>query len=257
MAADARTEAAQPVGGPLAGQVGGPVGGPLDPSAPRAKPASASGFLEVEETPVALPLALAAGGALIGALLWAGIAYATGMEIGYVAWILGGLVGGGCVLGGGRGPALAAVAAVLAFGGMVGGRVYGTSLLVDEQIESVGAMFNRQSFEQMKVMAAEVASDDFMASPAGEAALGEYGEDYDDEDMAEFRAAQQQMLAMFDDPNFTFERWRDEMVTGLREQVSLWDILGETIGLIDILFVLLGLSTAYGMVARASAKAVV
>ena len=43
-------------------------------------------------------------GAVIGAVIWAVISGATGVEVGYVAWAIGGLVGGGAALCGGRGP---------------------------------------------------------------------------------------------------------------------------------------------------------
>lgn len=68
---------------------------------------------------------------MLGALLWAGIAYANGYEVGYVAWAIGGLVGGGMVLGGGRGVAHAGIAAALALVDILGGKVYGTHLLVE------------------------------------------------------------------------------------------------------------------------------
>ncbi|MCA8952389.1 MAG: hypothetical protein KDE27_22960, partial [Planctomycetes bacterium] len=221
-----------------------------EPSEPRAPRATANPFLEVRDAPVALPLALAATGAVVGALLWAGIVYATGMEIGYVAWALGGLVGGGCMLGGGRGPLLAAAAALLAFVGIAGGRIYGTSLLVEHQIDAVVSVFTPGGFAAMKRAALTEADDERPAAPFVETAV----EDYDEAtaaEVAELAEAERQFRERLRDPSFTFEVWRDQQVAAIRSQVSLWDVLKSTFGLIDVLFVLLGLSTAYGIVARA------
>ncbi len=43
------------------------------------------------------------GGGVLGALIWAGVAYAFQLEIGWIAWAIGGLVGFGVTLGN-RGP---------------------------------------------------------------------------------------------------------------------------------------------------------
>ena len=53
-------------------------------------------------------------GALVGACIWAAVSWATHLEIGWVAWGIGCLVGAGAVAMGGRGKQAAAVCALLA-----------------------------------------------------------------------------------------------------------------------------------------------
>ena len=200
----------------------------------------------LEQTAIALPLALAAGGALIGALLWAGIAYATGYEIGYVAWAIGGLAGGGMVLGGGRGVAHAALAAGLALGGIAFGKYFGTSLVVDHQLAQIDAMFEPRAFEQMREMAAQMA-----ATPAGEL-LVDTG--YDASDFEQMTPQEMHMFERLRDPSYTFEQWRDETREQLRAAVNPWDLIAEEFDFIDAIFILLGLSTAFGVVQRAAVR---
>lgn len=228
--------------------------------------------------PVALPVAAAAGGAALGALLWAGIAYATGFEIGYVAWALGGLAGGGAVLAGGRGVVCAAAAALLALVGIGFGKFLGFRMLVGHQIEQVAANFDRRAFDELRnrSQAANAAEAAEPAVPAGEmraladedAGEGDAaGAEASDESSApvevspeqrrqfeEFLADQAQMQSRLRDPGYTFVQWHDDQVAAMRKQVDTWGLVRESLGPIDLLFVLLGLTTAYGMVMRASSR---
>lgn len=69
---------------------------------------------------VGLGLVGAMVGAVIGAAVWAGIAQASGMELGIIAWAVGGLAGLGALLGGGAPAApLQTLAAIWAVAGLV------------------------------------------------------------------------------------------------------------------------------------------
>ena len=206
------------------------------------------------DAPVALPVALAAGGALIGAALWAGIAYATGFEIGYVAWAIGGLVGGGMVLGGGRGVAHAGIAAALALVGIFAGKYYGTSMLIEHQLKQLDAMFDRSAFEQMREMAM-----DAPAMPGGELAV-EYVDDTEPgdataEELQQLAEAEYRAMELLRDPNYTFEHWRDDRRREMRSMIKPMDLMLEGFGFLDVVFILLGLTTAFSVVQRASARA--
>jgi len=63
-------------------------------------------------------------GAMVGAAIWAGIAYAIKLEIGYVAWAVGGLAGGGMYLGYRNQSTLAGlIASFMAVLGIVVGKI--------------------------------------------------------------------------------------------------------------------------------------
>lgn len=282
-------------------------GGSMDQPAVRAAhspalsgPPDRDGALAAPEAiPVALPLALGAAGAVLGALVWAGIAALAGVEIGYVAWGVGALVGGGAVLGGARGMPHCVCAAALALAGILGGKLYGAHLLIEQQFANVEAMFDRANFDRLRAMAAHEA-----AAPGGETFAGEShdegeapeehagegdeadgGADEADEadetdgtaatdevetvvlspeEQAEFekviaaaRADRERAMARFCDPAYTFEQWRADQIRELRSHVSVTSFVGENFGLIDVLFVVLGLATACGLVNRAGRTSLV
>lgn len=260
--------------------------------APRELPAPAVAWTAPEATPVALPLALGAGGAVLGALVWAGIAALAGVEIGYVAWGVGALVGGGALLGGARGTMHCVCAAALALAGILGGKLYGAHLLVEQQLASVGAMFDRTSFDRLRAVAAREA-----AAPAGETFAADFvgtadepedvagggggsgdADEAGDADAAEAaetvvlsaaeqaelakvlaaaRADRERTMARLREPDYTFEQWRADQLRELRRHVSVTSFVAENFGAIDVLFLALGLATACGLVNRAGRPALV
>jgi hypothetical protein len=64
-------------------------------------------------------------GALLGAIIWAAVAYFTGFEVGYIAWGLGGLAGLGMALGheDSDGTVAGIIAACMSLGGIVAAKV--------------------------------------------------------------------------------------------------------------------------------------
>ncbi|UCG89211.1 MAG: hypothetical protein JSW71_12000 [Gemmatimonadota bacterium] len=81
------------------------------------------------------------GGAVagtIGALIWAGIAYFTGYELGWIAWAVGGMVGFGVLVGSARERTNSAgvIAVVVAMAALLGGKYMTVHLLLgdDSQI---------------------------------------------------------------------------------------------------------------------------
>ena len=73
----------------------------------------------------------------IGATIWAAIAYFTGYEIGYVAWGVGALVGFGCVLGARSGsPALGVMAVVITLVSIVAGKYAAVKFSVQNELSS-------------------------------------------------------------------------------------------------------------------------
>ncbi len=242
--------------------------------APRA-PAPAESFARtlpgLDQSSIVLPVVLAVAGAGAGALLWAFLAWIASVEIGYVAWGVGALAGGGAVLGGGRGNAIAVAAAAAAFVGIAAGKLYGTHLLVEHQLAAVEAMFDRTAFERMRDYANR--AEDVPAAPGEEVEIdfaafadeddgedaGEDAEPMTPEQMAEIEAAcaaaaaaHAAELAMLRDPAVTFEQWRAHQRATMRAHVRVFDLVRESLGPIDVLFVLLGVCTAFGLVRRAS-----
>src|SRR5262249_23589264 len=72
----------------------------------------------------------AGGGAIVGALIWAGIARTTHLEVGYVAWAIGGLVGLGGYWVGGRGSFAGLSCAVIALMSILLGKALALQVFV-------------------------------------------------------------------------------------------------------------------------------
>jgi hypothetical protein len=247
---------------------------PASTSAPASTPAATRAedarhpLPGLDQPATLLPIVFAAAGALIGALLWAGIACATGMEIGYVAWAVGGLVGGGMLLGGGRGRVYASIAAGLALVGILGGKYYGAHLLLESHLALVDATFDRPTFDRMH--AAAEAREDPPAAPMGEIVMEPAEEEPFEEEPGEAEVAAEEVaaaeeaiaelhadmaanelsLARVRDPSYTFEKWREEQRVALRGQIDAADVVSKSLGFLDLLFLLLGVSTAFGIVQR-------
>lgn len=90
---------------------------------------------DAQSTPSAggsFPLAvIGAGiGAALGAVLWTVVVYLTGWEVGYVAWAVGGLAGGGALLGsrGTAGDLTGVVAAAFALVAIAAGKYYSVTM---------------------------------------------------------------------------------------------------------------------------------
>lgn len=79
-------------------------------------------------------------GGLIGAAAWAGITYATGYEIGWIAWGVGFIVGLGVRMGAGdtlHGVAPGLLATVIAVLAILGGKYAAVSLIFDKHLGNV------------------------------------------------------------------------------------------------------------------------
>jgi hypothetical protein len=87
---------------------------------------------------------LSMAGALVGAVIWCVVALTTQYEIGWIAWALGLLAGGGMLLGcKTREPSFGVLAAAIALGGIVAAKVM---------------MFTQVSHDELRVSSAAVAS---------------------------------------------------------------------------------------------------
>src|SRR5262245_35752783 len=107
-------------------------------------------------SPTSFLIALLA--AIAGALVWAGVAYFTGYEVGYVAWALGGLVGCAMAKAGGRDMTSAITAAVLTVAGIAGGKLLGTTFVAETTLqETCKATFTPELHQELLRDAADFA----------------------------------------------------------------------------------------------------
>lgn len=97
----------------------------------------------------------ALGGAAVGAVAWALIAVVTGYEIGWVAWGVGVLAGGGGAYFGGRGPVGGVTCASLALAAIFAGKMGATYIEAENELESaVEKECSRELYDELREDAA-------------------------------------------------------------------------------------------------------
>lgn len=209
-------------------------------------------------------LAAAAGAAVAGALIWAGIGYVAHLEIGFVAWGIGALVGGAARGAGGRGGPVGMTAAALTLASIAGGKLICHTLLFDQVMTEVLAEDReglRALYEELSVDAEiyrdlrlERTSDrelrEFMVLRDYSAANSSIG--VTPQELSAFRSYSEPILVAMVEQEMGFDRWAEEllprMVTDAREQFSAVDSAVLELEPVDFLFIFLGTTTALGIV---------
>jgi hypothetical protein len=208
----------------------------------------------------------AAAAALVGALIWTLVCSLTRLEIGWVAWGVGCLVGIGAVALGGRGKQMAVTCALLAAAGIFLGKVLTVKTALAEGIESAGkTMLTVETYEEWKKFAEEIASVDDakhveyaiargFSPPPEDPAHGAGAKQ-----LELFKTNVEPILRGLHEERWDYERWRAEMLAVVtrcaREECSIAGMTFRNLSAIDVIFFLLGISTAFRIVAsRPEAK---
>lgn len=189
-------------------------------------------------------------GGLIGALIWAGITYAFEYEIGYMALAVGALVGFGAVALGGSGEKVAACCSVIAVVSILGGKVLAISMFMGNSLSTELYALLEPDAEAY----AEVRTDwdvrRFMVE-MGYTEAGSAGE-VSPQELQNFQNSFGPVLEDMVENRPGLKEWRDSetaqtFLAGIEDQmeVSTLDVLKSSFSIIDIIFFVLGIVTAY------------
>ncbi len=200
---------------------------------------------------------------LVGAGAWAALALVGSLEVGYLAWGIGAGIGFVMVKLGARGTGLGVAAAALAILSIFGGKYVAMHMALERAIDDVLTTENYQ--------VAVTDASDFVAlgdDPSDEV-LVHYMYDHEftdaesefeitEDDVELFRALSADSLREFDAAGTTFAVWRDDAEANMRSSLAAAglgpiDSLREELSPIDIVFALLGIATAFRIVARQTA----
>ena len=196
--------------------------------------------------------AVSAGFTLMGVIVWWAVAYYLDIQLGLIAWAVGGLAGAGMMLGYGHEDALPGIAAaVIAFLGIIVAKVLiFASLflpLFTDPDRFAEEMADEAAVEEEFDMADELAAneEEMAAEEApGEAAVNEAA--LDDEAAEEVNPAVAEEAPA--DEELDEEEAVDEGVPVAAMGVAFLIFFGLTMfGFVDIIFVLLACATAYKM----------
>ncbi len=211
-----------------------------------------------------LALGLGIVAAIVGALVWGGIAYAANLEIGWIAWIIGAVVGGVVAASAGDSASAGFLAVVLTVLSICGGKILSVQWSVDHYIESELAAEISQSMYQEYVTDAE----DFMKIAGQRHLYGIYMVEHGyteaetntkitQEEAQWFETEQIPFLIDFHNNHPTYEDWKQEQVNEAKayfsENVSFGEMLLETLGFMDLIFFCLAIGTAFKVGAGSTA----
>jgi hypothetical protein len=210
-----------------------------------------------------------AGGVIagsIGALVWAGIAYFTGYEVGWVAWGVGGLVGFGVVLGnsGNRSRAAGIIAVVITVMALMAAKYTTVQLVLSDGSEITEALVSGLQDDELVVsyiaddVVVEFMSDDIPVhwpvgvDPSQATTQVEYPADV-------WTIAQSRWDGMVLTEREEYRSSLEEMVTAnlalaldeLRGELAQVGFIG-SFGFLDIIFFGLAIATAYKVAAVAA-----
>ena len=212
-------------------------------------------------SPVALGAALGAG--VLGAAAWAGLSIFANFEVGYLAWGIGGLVGVATIKLGGRGMPMAVAAAVISLLSIFGGKFIAMQARIDEMISEstteteyysyVDGM--RKDFAALSALGANPSDEQLRKMLNEQQLVGAAPIEFSAEDIAEFREYEVPDILAFGANEPSYEEWsaigREGIESFVESSGGITGFVREGLGPIDLLFLFLGLSTAFGLVSKA------
>lgn len=187
--------------------------------------------------------------ALAGAALWGLLAYSHGVESGWFAWGIGVGVGFAAVKGGGHGNATAAAACALTVASIFSGKCFAFDWIVARTAADHAASLDAEAHALWTVAAKDwVALGPDPDADRIVAFLYSYG--LEPMEPEEFAATEGVRLARFAERQPTLEQWRVEERADIVAGASFASFLSATWNPFDVLFVLLGIGSAFGIVSN-------
>ena len=206
----------------------------------------------LERPAVGKPLMFGAAAALLGAAVWGLLIIYAHVELGWLAWGIGALVGFAVIKGGGHGKALAVCAAILTLLAIGSGKHIAFQSLLATETEQ-----HLEYFDEAAHLERRTDATDWVAlggSPSSRQ-IETYLEEHNfDTTVAEFLQYQAPALERFATNPPTLEAWREELRSEIAASYSFIDYLRYDLSMLDLLFAILGIVTAFSFVSRATTE---
>lgn len=181
----------------------------------------------------------------IGAAIWTLVSYFTHLESGWIAWGVGLLAGVGMACMGGRGMGAGLLASVVAIGAIVGGKYATVHLEVNDYVDSIGEFTEADA---KSYMAGELMDEYIRHGRTVE---------YDDDgnypaEVWDDANAQWAAMSQTERHQYTLDT-RAKVSREIQDSKGTLEIVGmiTSLGLFDVLWVLLAVSTAYKVGSKA------
>ena len=195
--------------------------------------------------------------AIFGALLWGFIAVNFGYEYSFVAWLIGGAVGFSAAMVGAQGQTSAIMCGALVLLAIIAGKTMAISSFQTDMLDALEDSAQIEGFDLHELYDEQLSdAKQFSNVAANEDGLREFMVTYGysnfyekdsvtDEEIAYFNEYEKPLLEqmVYNPPGF--EEWKDKTLTSRIEDISAFDLVIESLGLIDLLFIFFGVGTAF------------
>jgi len=191
--------------------------------------------------------------AIIGAFVWKFIAVAFDYELGLIAWGVGGAIGFAAAMFGSRGQTAGFICGVLALLSIFGGKYMAYSTFQAEIADTYSSQSQelRQAYNEEKALA-EIYVSGTQSEQSQKQFMADYGYTYSteasgvtDEEFDNFVTYAVPRLESLAYDSMSFDTWSDTTYEDAMGGYSTIDLIKESFGLLDALFLLFGIATAY------------
>lgn len=207
-------------------------------------------LLDDPEPNTSMALVGAVGAGLVGMFVWYGIAMATGYELGIVAWGIGALVGVGTrLLGKVQTQAFGIIAGACALVAILGGQYLSVSQTFKTEMEKG----MKAAYENQLKYAREVAQT--QNDQELKVVMAKYDEDYEngqvsDKDLAAFKANSLPRMKDLASGKVTRAEYEKQFRSIMNAVVSPWELMKASLSLFTLLWLFLGVGSAYRIAGR-------
>ncbi len=191
--------------------------------------------------------------AVLGALLWKGIVIAFEYELGLIAWAIGGAIGFSVAVTGSKGQISGVMCGVLALFAIFGGKY-----MVQESFKAEWNQMLTSSSAEVKMIydvqvgTAKLFSKDVtdMQSLRQFMVDESYSEVYEakdvtDEEIDYFKTTVEPTLNSLANDGMEYDQWYKDTIEAELLNYSTFDLMRENFGFMDVLFLFLGVGTAF------------
>lgn len=204
-------------------------------------------------SPAAIGVAVAA--AFAGALLWKFIALVFHIELGLIAWGIGGAIGFAAAAMGARGMPAAVLCAALAFFAIMGGKYLVIQSLHQNMVGMLTSNVSDEEWQQAYNDDLELARN-YVNNVVTDSEVRQFMVDnyYSEADNAEQVTSEEVVeFKLSTEPHFRelannpqgYEQWRERTLGAVTGTKSTWALVKEDFGALDFLFLFLGIGTAF------------
>ncbi|MBN1444162.1 MAG: hypothetical protein JXA90_15735 [Planctomycetes bacterium] len=199
-------------------------------------------------------------GGVLGMAAWAALAALAHYETGILAWAIGGAVGFGAVLLGGRGTAMAMAAGIIALASIFAGKVAANHFLITHEssklLAGITSDVHEEALADAEAFSRLVSGDEhraFMVARGFTAAQDPA--QVTRAELEEFRSLNVPILEKVHAESPDLEGYRRIVAGHAFGDLSPFQLALEDLNFIDVIFALLGIGTAYGLVMKAGPAA--